>query len=157
MHSIDGDSWRATNPLSANHVRKGVSLLPRGPGASISPWAPALLRPLPSASRTLTSRVGLAMGLGRDPTSPPVSRAGLRVLGRPSACEQTLVSLGPGPSDPSLLLPRDGCRQSKHLPSPFSLGSPLPSPHMSFCQDEKFQLLLVPRSGKSWGGRRTCS
>ena len=142
---------------SFTHVKKGLSVLPRGPGASISPWAPALLRPLPSASRTLTSRVGLAMGLGRDPTSPPVSRAGLRVLGRPSACEQTLVSLGPGPSDPSVLLPRDGCRQSKHLPSPFSLGSPLPSPHMSFCQDEKFQLLLVPRSGKSWGGRRTCS
>lgn len=115
---------------SFTHVRKGVPLLPRGPGASVSPWAPALPRPLPSVSQTLTSRVGLNVGLGHDPICPPISRASLSFSGRPGMCEQTLVSLGPGPSDPSLLLPWDGCRQSKHLPSPFSLGCPHPSPHM---------------------------
>lgn len=107
---------------SFTHVKKGLSVLPRGPGASISPWAPALLRPLPSASRTLTSRLGLAMGLGHDPTCPPASWAGFRFLGQPSACEQTLVFLGPGPSDSGMRADR----ASTFLP-PSAWAAPTPA------------------------------
>lgn len=93
------------------------------------------------------------MGLRHEPYVPTrLPQAGFRFLGQPGVCEQTLVSLGPGPSDSEMGADR---ASTSFLFLPAWAAPPQPS--YVILPGGEVSASAGTKVWKISGGRRTCN